>query len=374
MLSTLRAVDVADFERLGLYDPSAPDADTRLALLRYLVDRGATGDELVEAGREHRLPALSSVLVRRQRAPRITPRQLAAMGVMPLETFDAVWRAAGLPAIDPDAPVLFDADGEVFAAFDAGAAVFGEDVTLQFTRVVGAALATIADAALAIFGITVEPEFAAGERDELDFTKVAEAASAMLVNQVPLVIAGLFRHHVEAAIDRYQAMGEGERAVLAVGFLDVVGSTNLTWDVGAAAVGSALSQFERRAAEEIATHGGRLVKTIGDEVMFVATSADDAALIALELARFADAHPILTSVRGAVAWGEAVRGFGDFYGPVVNLAARMVKAAEPGAVVVDVGFAAALSGSVARTVPLGERALRGFDEPVPLFALQAVAG
>jgi adenylate cyclase len=177
---------------------------------------------------------------------------------------------------------------------------------------------------------------------------------------------------VEAAIDRYQAMGVGERAVLAVGFLDVVGSTQLTWDVGAAAVGSALSEFERRAAEEIATRGGRLVKTIGDEVMFVATTADDAATIALELARFADSHPILTALRGSAAWGEAVRGFGDFYGPVVNLAARMVKEATPGAVVVDAEFATALSPSVARTVALGDRLLRGFEEAVPLFALEAV--
>jgi adenylate cyclase len=107
--------------------------------------------------------------------------------------------------------------------------------------------------------------------------------------------------------------------------------------------------------------------------MFVATSADDAALIALELARFADAHPILTSVRGAVAWGEAVRGFGDFYGPVVNLAARMVKEAEPGRVVVDAELAASLSPSVARAVPLGTRRLRGFDEPTEVFALERVA-
>jgi adenylate cyclase len=366
-------VDSADYERLGLYDPTAPGAETRLALLQHLVARGATEDELVSADREHRLPGLSSELVRRQRAPRITPRQLAESGVMSLETFDAVWRAAGLPAIDPDASVLFDADREVFASFGVGAAVFGEDVTLQFTRVVGAALATIADAALAIFGITVEPEFRSGERDELEFTKVAETASAMLVNEVPKVIAGLFRHHVEAAIDRYQAMGVGERAVLAVGFLDVVGSTQLTWDVGAAAVGSALSEFERRATEEIATRGGRLVKTIGDEVMFVATSADDAARIALALARYADAHPVLTSLRGSVAWGEAVRGFGDFYGPVVNLAARMVKESEPGRIVVDAAFAAMLSPSVARTVRLGDRTLRGFDAPVPMFVLEAVS-
>jgi len=77
-------------------------------------------------------------------------------------------------------------------------------------------------------------------------------------------------------------------------------------------------------------------------------------------------------LRGSVAWGEAVRGIGDFYGPVVNLAARMVKQGEPGQIVVNGELAAALSPSVARAVPLGERTLRGFDAPVPLFLLEAV--
>jgi class 3 adenylate cyclase len=365
-------MDAADFERLGLYDPNAPGADTRLELLRYLVDRGATDDELVAAARQDRLPGLAIEILRRHVAPRITPRELAASGTIDLETFDRVWRAAGLPALDPDTRVLFDSDRDVFASFISGAAVFGEEATLQFTRVVGASLAAIADAALAIFGVTLEPTLETGELDELEYTKVAEAATAMLVNEVPAVIAGLFRHHVEAARDRYQAMGSGERAVLGVGFLDVVGSTKLTWDVGAAKVGSAMSDFERRAAEEIATRGGRLVKTIGDEVMYVATSADDAARIGLALARYADEHPVLTSVRGGVAWGEAVRGIGDFYGPVVNLAARMVDQAEPGQVVVNAALAAALSPSVARTIDLGPRPLRGFDEPVTLYALEGV--
>ena len=365
-------MDAAAFERLGLYDPGVPDAETRLALLQYLVDRGASEDELVHAAHEDRLPGLAIEIMRRQFAPRITPRELVESGEIDLATFDRVWRAAGLPTVDPDAPVLFDWDREVFGAFTAGAVVFGEEATLQFTRVVGAALATIADAALATFGVTLEPTLETGELDELEYTKVAEAATAMLVNEVPAVIAGLFRHHVESARERYLAMGAGERAVLAVGFLDIVGSTQLTWDVGAAKVGSAMSEFERRAAEEIASRGGRLVKTIGDEVMYVATSADDAALIGLALARYADEHPVLTSLRGSVAWGEAVRGIGDFYGPVVNLAARMVKQGEPGQIVVNGELAAALSPSVARGVPLGERTLRGFDAPVPLFLLEAV--
>ena len=140
-------MDAADFERLGLYDPSAPDAETRLSLLQLLVDRGASADELVIAERGDRLPGLAIEMFRREFAPRITPRELAESGAIDLETFDRVWRASGLPTLDPDARVLFESDGEVFAAFTAGAIVFGEEATLQFTRVVGAALATIADAA-----------------------------------------------------------------------------------------------------------------------------------------------------------------------------------------------------------------------------------
>jgi class 3 adenylate cyclase len=59
---------------------------------------------------------------------------------------------------------------------------------------------------------------------------------------------------------------------------------------------------------------------------------------------------------------------------VVNLAARMVKQADPGQVVADAGFAAALSPTVGRAVPLGARRLRGFDDPVEVFALEAVEG
>jgi adenylate cyclase len=135
-----------------------------------------------------------------------------------------------------------------------------------------------------------------------------------------------------------------------------------------------MSDFERRGAEEIATHGGRLVKTIGDEVMYVATTADDAAQIGLALMQFADEHPVLTSLRGSLAWGEAVRGIGDFYGPVVNLAARMVNQAEPGQIVVNAALAAALSPTVGRTVEIGPQPLRGFEEPVTLFALKGADG
>jgi len=85
----------------------------------------------------------------------------------------------------------------------------------------------------------------------------------------------------------------------------------------------------------VAANNGAVVKTIGDEVMFVATTAADAAEIAVELVAFADQHPALRGLRGGLAWGRLVRGYGDYYGPVVNLAARAVKEAQPGEVLAD---------------------------------------
>src|SRR5204862_2088066 len=112
------------------------------------------------------------------------------------------------------------------------------------------------------------------------------------------------------------------------------------------------------------THrGARIVKTIGDAVMFIAEREPDACAIALDLCDFVGAHPTLTELRGAVAAGSIMSRDGDYFGPTVNLAARAVKLAEPGEVVAD----RAIDGYESR--PLGKNSVRGFDEAVELFVI-----
>lgn len=333
--------DRTAWQAAGIYDPATPDAETRAALLAYLTQLGATLDDMVEADRLGRLPGLAGNLTRRSDAEVFTPRQLAAEGAVSLEQFGRVWRAAGLVEVGADEAVLTAADRETLLAFTAGAEVFGEDALLQFTRTVGAAVATIADAANATVGLTVEVDFASGTVNELELAQSIAIGARSLVDQVPTVITSLFRHHVEAAIRRYLAAGIGDTAVMAVGFLDVVDSTRLTHEIGAAAIGAAMSDFEQRATEIVSSHDGRLVKTIGDEVMYVATTPEAACRIAFELMDFADGHPVIGSLRGSVAWGPLARGFGDFYGPVVT-----------------------------RVTSIGTRMLRGAPEPVELFRVE----
>jgi adenylate cyclase len=150
---------------------------------------------------------------------------------------------------------------------------------------------------------------------------------------------------------------------LAVGFVDLVGYTEWSESVSLEDQRRALGDFERAAADLVATRGGRLVKTIGDAAMFVTTQAADACRLALDLCAVVDDHPHLTALRGAVGYGDLLGRDGDYFGPVVNLVARAVDQAPPGRVVatqpVD-GFASSRLDPVA---------LRGIEEPVALWLL-----
>jgi adenylate cyclase len=195
----------------------------------------------------------------------------------------------------------------------------------------------------------------------------------MLVDVVPEVMRALFMQHVDRAGDRYAAGGGdlgAQVAQLAVGFVDLVGSTPLVQELAPDDLAAALNDFEQHATEVVAAHHGRVVKTIGDEVMYVATTAEAAALIALDLVEYTGAHRALPDVRGGLAWGGLVRGYADYYGPVVHLAARAVKVARPGEVLADPELVEQLGE--AESVRVGEPRvyeLQGFGEPVLLAPL-----
>jgi adenylate cyclase len=127
-------------------------------------------------------------------------------------------------------------------------------------------------------------------------------------------------------------------------------------------------EFEGLAFDVIADHDARLVKFIGDAVMFVSIDADAACDIALTLVeRFSDRDNPVTP-RGALALGEMLVRGGDYYGPVVNLAARAADLAVPYEVLVSADLADA-AGDDFRFEPGGRRLLKGFSAPVSLASL-----
>jgi adenylate cyclase len=155
----------------------------------------------------------------------------------------------------------------------------------------------------------------------------------------------------------------------AVGFADLVGYTEVTEHLDAAGLAALVQDFESTAEGAVAQGGGRLVKTIGDAVMFTTGEPESGALIALELAETIGRDTATPPARVALAWGSVLERFGDVFGPIVNLASRMAELAEPGMVVVDDSTAAALAAdSRVRALPLTTSRAEGIGE-VNLYRL-----
>jgi adenylate cyclase len=126
--------------------------------------------------------------------------------------------------------------------------------------------------------------------------------------------------------------GEGGEQLLTVGFVDLVGYTALSQELEEEELAGLVSRFEEIAYDTVAAHGARVVKMIGDEVMFVSEDPRAAARIALELSERSTVDDVLPEARAGLATGPVVAHEGDYYGPVVNLASRMVELARPGSV------------------------------------------
>ena len=125
---------------------------------------------------------------------------------------------------------------------------------------------------------------------------------------------------------------------MAVGFADMAGFTTFTRNSSEADLRDVLGAFETLATEVIGSNRGQIVKTIGDEVLFVADDPADAAEIAVGLIEAAEADDTLPQMRAGVAFGPVVSRLGDVFGQTVNIASRLTSIARTGAVLVDEGM------------------------------------
>ncbi len=360
-------MDEAAFEEAGLYDPTAPNASDRLALLRWIAEQGIAIDRMVEAVKSGSLTGLVADRVIRP-GERMTLSEVATRAGLTPDEVRPVWQAAGFPPRDPDAPVFTPADAEILRAFGVASEMFGWAATLRFTRVLGSSLARIAEATVSLFAVEVEAGLAERAAGELALAQ-ANLQGTVVLSGLPQVLDVLFRDHVELAIARQRAThGPGEpygTARLAIGFVDLVGFTPRSLAMSTTDLAKMVEDFEGRAADVVVSHGGRVVKLIGDEVMFATIDPGEACATALDLVEEFRASDDVAP-RGGVAHGVVITRGGDYYGPVVNLAARIADLAVPSEVLVTAEVAA--FGSSFRFESAGRRLLKGFSEPVLLYS------
>ena len=366
-------MDPGALEDAGLYDPEAPDAAERLELIQFLLEQDCSVEEMVAANSRGRLFALAGDRIVRPGRDIFTLAEVAEQVGCPVEEIRAIWRAFGLVVGDDDQPVASVADVDMLRTAVGMTGFLGREATLGLARVMGSSMARVGDAASTSVRGQMPAMSVAVSGSELE-TARAFAGIAGAVPALGRVLDTLFRHHLENArmhferTDSWDVVGEGGIRV-GVGFTDLCGFTGLTQQLSLDSLSQLLSRFEEIATDVVNDLGGRLVKFIGDAVMFVAIDAPTAVAVAEALVDAARERGL--TARAGVTVGTALALDGDYFGPVVNLAARLVTLAEPGTLLVSDEVAQRVQDSRV-SIPLGPQQIRGFDDPVSVSRLQAI--
>ena len=181
----------------------------------------------------------------------------------------------------------------------------------------------------------------------------------------------MLRLHFERAVARLAGDLTVDELTYAIAFVDIVDSTLMAGRLEGGELAVALRDFDRMTAEAAARHDVRLVKMIGDGAMLAARDVERLARTVAEIVAEVDGHPVLGSARGGLTFGDVAAHDGDYFGQVVNLAARASSAAAPREVLLDAAAAAQLGPAVE---PAGDYELKGFEAPVALYRLTECAG
>lgn len=295
---------------------------------------------------------------------RITLAELAERAGLDIEICRRARMLLGLP--DPgDEAVCRVQEVDAFEGFAEGMALYGAEPVLQFVRVLGGALATVAEGSLSVFARALtEDASQEGEPLEGEAYTIATFDALESFRIVPMALQIITKLQFDQAIERLTG-DPGQPVWHAVGFVDLTGSARSTERLGSEVMSEALTRFEEWSVELTSAHSGRVVKYIGDEVMFICPDMVGAAAVAAGLLERVAADEALGSARAGLAFGPLLSRDGDWYGSTVNLAARLVEKAKPGT--------ALLTGDGAELVPdavhKGRRRLRDIQERPDVWRL-----
>ena len=281
----------------------------------------------------------------------------------------ALWSALGFPEVPPGEVAFTERDVVALQTVVAlrAAGVIEPDTLLILARAMGQGLSRLAEAQLDVL------------RGQSELLTVEQAMDATargadeVLPQLEALLVHVWRRQFAAATSRSFATRQGHGLpVLAVGFVDLVGWTRTSRERDAAGLGELLERFEADTALRVTAAGGRVVKTIGDEIMFVVDRIEGAAEVALATVEAHAADDRLPEVRAGVALGPVITRLGDVFGEPVNLASRLTSEARPGTVLVDREAAAALEDVPAFSVQrLKHRSVRGYAALRPALLRRA---
>jgi adenylate cyclase len=364
-----------DFEAEGLLEGLEDDERaSRLALLERLASDGCDLDELRSAVTDGRLALLPLERMLSGR-PRYTTVEVAERSGVPIDELERQWRSLGVAVPGRDEVVMSADDlaaaDRIREVLDAG---LDSDQLAELSRTIAVAMSQFAAASRQVVGQTFVGE--GGTEGEVS-DRVKQGAGG-LVPTVGPTLDYVYRLHLReqlrhAAFDEVSDGGivasPPDAGALAVGFADLVDFTKLGEQLPPEELGRVTGRLEVIARE--VSHGPvRLVKLIGDAVMFASADTDallEAAHELLERMAEGEDEDELPLIRAGCAYGPVFTRGGDYYGRSVNLASRITETARPGSVLVteeirDHSVSGAFSFSRAR-----RKHLRGVSGSVELY-------
>jgi adenylate cyclase len=272
---------------------------------------------------------------------RYTAAEVARSADVPLPQARALWRGLGLPEIAEDAPELSQVDVDALRdlARLVHSGVIDMPTAVGMARPMGHLMSRLAAAQLEAMRSALADE-GNGESENAAWL---EAAASELLPSLNRLVLYTWHRHLAVAVEQELAVqtGQGEEQ-LAIGFVDIVGYTALSRRVEPAALAGILDDFEAAVFETVRMSGGRVVKTIGDGVLFSAGDVPTAADVALSLTD--GSRPQLPRLHAGLSCGPVLNRAGDVFGATVNRAERLTELAAPRTVRVDREVAEQLRG------------------------------
>jgi adenylate cyclase len=275
-----------------------------------------------------------------------TRREVAEKAGISMEVAEELWQQLGFPRTDDDDVAFTKEDLKALQRTNdlISLGILTPDSQAAMVRTWGRSFARLAE-----WQVNLLAEIAID--DENPEQRLSELMDTVLP-RVEKLQSYVWRRHLEGAASRRLAQvadeGPGTTGTMAVGFVDIVGYTSQSKTLSDSDLVHWVEHFENEMTRTVVDLGGRVIKTIGDEVLFVVDDPVAAAEVSLLVTeRGEDDDDEFPRVRAGVAYGEVVNRLGDVYGPTVNIAARLTSVARPGTVLVDRGAHEVLSGPVA---------------------------
>lgn len=311
-------------------------------------------------------------------------REVAAKAGVSLLSARKIWRALGFANVGEEEVAFTEADRDGIETMTrlVRDGIFDEQTATSLTRSIGQTTDR-----MVVWQIEAMVEYIARSRGVED----AEAR-AILIQELPEIVKPIedmlfyaWRRELAAAVGRLAVRAEsgldlseegrdgteddaGLPLARAVGFADLVSYTRLSQRMSDGRLAEMVQHFEGMCADIINAGGGRVVKTVGDEVFFNAETPEAGAEIALSLSERIGADEMLPQARVSLVWGRVLSRLGDVFGPTVNLAARLTAIAEPGSVLTDAATASVLADDERfLLLPQGVREVRGFGPIQPVI-------